>query len=61
MIAVTSVPSLMPSSVAASVVIEATRRTPPASSSTLVVASPRVMPVTLAGIWLRAESFIARP
>ena len=52
--ATTSVPSARPRSRAASIVIDATRRTPPASSSTLAVASPWVMPVTRAGIWLRA-------
>src|SRR5262245_27956280 len=34
--------------------MDATRRTPLASSSTLAIASPAVMPVTVAGIWLRA-------
>jgi hypothetical protein len=46
-IAVTSVPSSSPSSRAASVVIDATRRTPFASISTFAVASPLVMPVTV--------------
>ena len=39
--------------------IEATRRVPPASSSTLEMASPLLMAVTRAGIWLRALSGIA--
>ena len=56
--AVTSLPSTSPSSRAASVVIDATSRTPPASSSMFAVASPCTMPVTLAGIWLRALSFM---
>ncbi len=59
--AVTSVPAARPSSLAASTVIDATRRTPPASISTLAVASPRVIPVTRALIWLRALSRIGTP
>jgi hypothetical protein len=55
-IAITSAPSARPSSLAASTVIEATSLMPPASSSILAVASPVVMPVTLAGILLRALS-----
>src|ERR1700722_19234010 len=49
-------PSARPSSAAASVVMDATRRTPPASSATLAVASPLVMLVTFAEILLRALS-----
>ena len=45
---VTSLPGDSASSLAASTVIDATSRTPPASSSTLAVASPRVTPVTRA-------------
>src|SRR5579875_4178108 len=56
--AVTSVPSARPSSRTASTVIEATRRVPPASSSTLAIASPVLMLMTRAGIWWRALSFI---
>src|SRR5579875_371498 len=52
--AVTSLPSARPSSRAASTVIEATSRTPAASSSTLAMASPLLMLVTRAGIWFRA-------
>src|SRR5215813_7469030 len=48
----------MPSSRTASTVIEATSRTPPASSSTLAIASPALIAVTRAGSWLRALSFI---
>src|SRR5262245_48936068 len=44
----------MPSSSTASTVIDATRRTPLASSSTFAMASPRLMPVTRAGIRFRA-------
>src|SRR6516164_2101705 len=58
MIAVTLLPSVRPSWRTASTVIEATRRTPPASSSTLAIASPVLMLVTRAGIWLRALSFM---
>jgi hypothetical protein len=58
MIAMTSLPGASFSSLAASTVIEATSRDPPASSSMLAVASPAVMPVTVAGIWLRALSFM---
>src|SRR5262245_47471208 len=54
--AVTWLPSVRPRSRTASTVIDATRRTPLASSSTLAIASPEVMPVTLAGIWFRALS-----
>jgi hypothetical protein len=50
MTAVTSVPLASPSSRAASTVIEATSRTPPASSSTFAVASPTVIAVIVAGI-----------
>jgi hypothetical protein len=50
MTAVTLLPAASPRSRAASMVIEATRRTPPASSSMFAVASPAVMPVTVAGI-----------
>jgi len=56
MMAVTSLPSARPSSAAASTVIDATSRTPPASIVTLAVASPLVIPVTLAGILFRALS-----
>ena len=48
--AITSLPSARPSSLTASTVMEATSRTPFASSATLAVASPRLMLVTLAGI-----------
>src|SRR5690242_6040944 len=57
--AVTSEPTDRPSSWTASTVIEATRRVPPASSSTLAMASPLWMAVTRAGIWLRALSRMA--
>src|SRR5215467_14427842 len=56
--AVTSLPSVRPSSRTASTVIEATRRTPFASSSTLAIAAPVLILVILAGIWLRALSFM---
>src|SRR5579862_4594605 len=52
--AVTWLPSVSPSCFTASTVIEATRRTPFASSSTLAMASPLLMLVTRAGIWFRA-------
>jgi 3-hydroxyisobutyrate dehydrogenase len=48
--ATTSEPSARPSSLTASTVIEATRRTLPASISTLAMASPLLMLVTRAGI-----------
>jgi hypothetical protein len=51
---VTSIPSRSPNAVAASTVIEATMRTPLASTSTFAIASPRVMRVTVPLIWLRA-------
>ncbi len=51
--ATTSLPLARASSRAASTVIEATGRTPPASSSTFAIASPSVIPVTRALIWLR--------
>src|SRR5580692_234815 len=54
--AVTSEPTDRPSCLTASTVIEATRRVPPASSSTFAMASPVLMLVTRAGIWLRALS-----
>ena len=54
--AVTSEPSEIPRSRTASTVMEATSRTPPASSTTLAMASPWVMLVTRAGIWFRALS-----
>src|SRR4051794_9759254 len=57
--AVTSAPSCRPSSRTASTVIEATSRSPLASSSTLAIASPDVMATTLAGSWLRALIFTA--
>src|SRR6478735_5002510 len=57
--AVTSEPTDRPSCWTASTVIEATRRVPPASSSTLAIASPGWMAVTRAGIWLRALSRMA--
>ncbi|GAA1092805.1 hypothetical protein GCM10009605_32840 [Nocardiopsis composta] len=41
--------------------MDATSRTPPASSSTLAVASPCVTPVTVAGILLRALSRMSPP
>jgi NAD(P)-dependent dehydrogenase (short-subunit alcohol dehydrogenase family) len=56
--AVTSEPAWIPSSRTASTVTEATSRTPPASRTTLAIASPCVMLVTRAGIWLRALSFM---
>jgi hypothetical protein len=55
--AVTALPSAMPSSSTASIVTDATSRVPLASSTTFAMASPRVMLVTLAGIWLRALIF----
>src|SRR3984957_9628619 len=58
MMAVTLAPSARPSWRTASTVIEATRRVPPASSSTLAMASPALMAVMRAGIWLRALSFM---
>ena len=61
MIATTSVPSVSPSSCAASVVIEATSRWPPTSSATVVVAGPSVVSVTVAASWLRALSFMLSP
>src|SRR6202035_5723023 len=57
--AVTSEPTDRPSSLSASTVIEATRRVPFASSSTLEIASPLLMAVTRAGIWFRALSRMA--
>jgi hypothetical protein len=57
-IAVTAAPAARPSSRTASVVIEATRRCPPASRTTVAAASPWVIETTLAGIWLRALSCI---
>src|SRR5262249_5692323 len=54
--AVTLLPSARPSWRTASTVIDATRRTPLADSSTFAIASPVLMLVTLAGIWLRALS-----
>ncbi len=59
MTATTSLPTARPSCCTASTVMDATRRIPPASSSTLAIASPLLMPVTLAGIWLRALSCIS--
>src|ERR1700734_924550 len=59
--AVTSLPSASPRSLTASTVIEATRRTPFASSVTLAIASPVLMATTRAGIWLRALSFMNAP
>src|SRR5215469_11317605 len=56
--AVTLLPSARPSSRTASTVIDATRRTPLADSSTLAIASPELMLTTRAGIWLRALSFM---
>jgi tRNA-Thr(GGU) m(6)t(6)A37 methyltransferase TsaA len=53
--AVASLPTAGPRSRTASTVMDATGRTPLASNSTLAIASPAVMPVTLAGIWLRAK------
>src|SRR5215469_16167334 len=58
--ATTSVPSDRPSSFAASTVTEATSRTPPASITTFAIASPLVMLVTVALIWLRALSRMAQ-
>src|SRR6185312_8352532 len=57
--AVTCEPTDRPSCWTASTVIEATRRVPFASSSTLEMASPLWMAVTRAGIWLRALSGMA--
>src|SRR5215470_19266370 len=57
-IAVTLLPSARPRSRTALTVMDATRRTPLASSSTLAMASPALMPVTRAGIWLRALTFM---
>jgi hypothetical protein len=54
--AVTLLPSARPSWRTASTVIDATSRTPFADSSTLAIASPALMLVTRAGIWLRALS-----
>src|SRR6266566_28907 len=56
--AVTLLPSARPSWRTASTVIDATSRTPFAESSTLAIASPALMLVTVAGIWLRALSCI---
>jgi hypothetical protein len=55
-IAMTSVPSASPSSVAASTVMDATSLIPPASSSTFAIASPALMPVTVAAILFLALS-----
>ena len=55
MTAKTSLSSAMPSWSTASTVMEATRRCPPTSISTLAIASPLVMPVTRPGSWLRAD------
>jgi MFS family permease len=54
--AVTWLPSVRPSCLTASTVIEATSRVPLASSSTLAIASPLLMLMTRAGIWFRALS-----
>src|SRR5215471_11343956 len=59
--AVTLLPSARPRSRTAFTVMDATRRIPLASSSTLAMASPALMLVTRAGIWLRALSFITSP
>src|SRR5262249_18947442 len=56
--AMTGAPSARPSWRTASTVIEATSRTPLASSSTLAMASPELMAMTVAGIWLRALSLM---
>src|SRR5215216_874028 len=56
-----SVPSRSPSSSTASTVIDATRRSPLRSSSTLAIASPRVTLVTVAESLLRALSCIDSP
>src|SRR5215472_6389661 len=61
MTAVTLLPSARPSWRTASTVIEATSRTPLASSSTLAIASPALILVTRAGIWLRALSCMMKP
>src|ERR671937_1625776 len=60
MTATTSLPSWRSSSRAASTVIEATTRLPPTSSTTLAIAAPSSIAVTLPGSWLRALSFMAR-
>src|SRR5262249_30028671 len=52
--AVTLLPSDRPSSRTASTVIDATRRTPLADSSTLAIASPELLLVTRVRLWLRA-------
>src|SRR5215472_6021037 len=59
--AITCVPSARPSSSAAFAVMEATSLTPPASSATFAVASPLVMPVTVALILFRALRRMAAP
>src|SRR5919198_3143275 len=59
MTATTSLPSCRPSSRAASTVIEATTRLPPTSSTTLAIAAPSSIDVTVPGSWLRALSFMS--
>src|ERR1039457_3794797 len=54
----TPLPSARPSRRTASTVIEATSRAPFASSSTLAMASPALIPVTRAAIWFLALSFM---
>src|SRR5215469_4513884 len=56
--AVTWLPSARPSSRTASTVMDATRRIPFASRTTLAIASPALIAVTVAGIWFRALSGI---
>src|SRR3954453_18914557 len=58
MTAVTSLPSRRPSSRAASMVMEATRRWPLTSISTLAIAAPSVTRLTVPASWLRALSFM---
>src|SRR5580765_6829791 len=57
--AVTDLPSSSPRSRAASTVIEATRRWPLTSISTLAMAAPPLTLVTVPESWLRALSFMA--
>src|ERR1700741_318787 len=61
MIAVTSLPSLRPRSDTASTVIDATSRWPATSRTTLAIASPLLMLVTVPASWLRAVSFTDPP
>src|SRR3954451_10938052 len=59
MIAVTDLPASSPRSRAASTVIEATKRWPLTSISTLAIAAPSLTLVTVPESWLRALSFMA--